>query len=92
MDGEALGVSTALAAFLVPMVSLIKRPYWPRQAKYALGMAAAFVCAIAGALVDGNVKTPSEFGAYAATALATSQTIYALYFADTALEERLSGE
>lgn len=89
MDGAGLGTSTALAMFLVPLVSFIKKPTWSRQAKYLLGMVAALVCAVVGALVDGDVKSVGEAVAYFSTALATSTTLYTLYFKDTDLEVKL---
>lgn len=88
---EGLGTSAVLALFLVPIVSMIKRPTWSKQAKYLLGMLASLICAAVGALIDGDVKSVSEFVAYAATALAVSQTIYTMYFENSDLEERLRG-
>ena len=90
MDGSGLGTAAALAVILMPVVSLIKRPSWPDQAKYLLGMAAALICAIAGALVDGQVKSPSEFVAYLGVSLATSQTLYTMYFKDTDMQKNLA--
>lgn len=89
MDGGGLGTAAALAVFLMPLVSFVKKPNWSRQTKYLLGMAVALVCAAVGAVVDGNVKTWSEGVAYFTVALATSQTLYNLYFKDTDLETRL---
>lgn len=92
MDGAGLGTATSLAVFLVPVVSMIKKPTWSRQAKYLVGMLAALLCAVVGSLVDGEVKSLSEGVAYFGTALAASQTLYNLYFKDTELETKLEGE
>jgi hypothetical protein len=86
MDATALGTAAAIAMILVPVVSLIKRPTWSPQAKYLLGMAAAFVAAVAGAFVDGNFSNVQDFAAYFGTALASSQTLYTLHFENSKLE------
>lgn len=94
MTDGATGAGTAalLAVFLVPFVSLIKRPTWGTKANYAVAMAAALVCAIAGAAVDGQVTSWSTLIANLGVALGTSQTIYMLYFADTNAETVLAAK
>jgi hypothetical protein len=90
-DVSALGTSAVLAALLVPAVSLFKRPEWPYQVNYLIGMAVALVCALAGAALDGSL-TPEQIGAGFVTSLATAQTIYALYFSGTGTEEKLANK
>lgn len=92
MENGAVGTAAILAIMLMPLVSLLKKPTWSRQAKYLLGMAAALVCAIAGAFVDGHVKSAGEFVAYLGVSLATSQTIYNLYFKDTEVQQELAAK
>lgn len=89
MDGNSLGTAAIVAVFLVPIVSLIKRPTWRLEAKHLLGLGAALVAAIVGALVDGHVNTLQEFIPLVGTAFMTSQSLYALYFNDTKLNEKL---
>lgn len=89
MDASGLGTSAALAVFLVPLVSFVKKPTWSYRVNYLIGMVVALVCAIVGALADGHVNNLSSAVAYFGTALATSQTIYSLYFKDTNLETKL---
>lgn len=89
IDPGALGAAAVVAAFLVPVVSLIKRPTWSDKTKYALGMVAALVSAIVGAVIDGNVKNLAEGLAYFGTALATSNALYTLFFRDTAINQAL---
>jgi hypothetical protein len=89
MDQAGLVTATAMALFLVPIVSFIKKPSWSTRAKYLLGMGTALFCAVVGALVDGEVNSTAEAVAYFGTALAASQTLYTLYFADTGLEATL---
>jgi hypothetical protein len=91
MDNASLGTAAMLAVFLMPLVSLIKKPSWSPKTTYLLGMAAAIVCAVVGAVVDGDVKSPQEFVAYFGVALATSQSLYTLYFRDTELQSTLAG-
>jgi hypothetical protein len=89
MDSGGLGTAAMLAVFLMPVVSLIKKPTWSRQVKYLVGMVAALICALAGTVIDGNVKSWGEFLAYFSVSLATSQTLYQMYFKDTEIEEKL---
>jgi hypothetical protein len=89
MDGAALGTAALLSVFLMPIVSLIKKPTWRHEAKYLLGMAAALLAAIVGAFVDGSVKSVAEFVPYFGTALASAQTLYNLYFGNTEANKKL---
>jgi ABC-type branched-subunit amino acid transport system permease subunit len=90
MDSAAVGMTAVIAAGLVPLVSLIKRPTWTTRQSYLVGMIAAIVAAVLGALLDGNVKTWQEGLTLALTALGTSQSVYMLYFRDTDINETLS--
>lgn len=90
IDAGSLGTSAVIATALIPVVSLIKNPTWGRQAKYALGMVAAVVAALLGAVIDGGLDGGWQaIGVRIATALATSSTIYNLYFENTNLNDRL---
>ncbi len=89
MDGNSLGVAAIVAVFLVPVISLIKRPTWSVEAKHLLGMVAAIIAASVGALVDGHVNTIQEFIPYVGTAFTTAQTLYTLYFRDTSVNAKL---
>lgn len=86
------GTAAVIAAFLVPLVSLIRKNSWSRQTTYLVGMAAALVSAFAGALVDGNISSGQEFVATFAVSLATSQTLYNLYFKNTELNATLTAK
>lgn len=90
-DAAVLGTTTAVAVALVPIVSLIKNPKWGTKVNYAIGMVAAIVSAIAGAIMDGGVGAPNEWAARVLVALGASQTVYMLYFRDTDLNEKLTG-
>lgn len=89
MELEAMGTATAIAVILVPFVSLIKRDTWSDKAKQALGLGAAFVAAIIGAVVDGNVNNLGEFIAYLGVARLVAETLYTQHFSGTALNSRL---
>lgn len=90
MSTTAVGTTALVAAALVPLVSLIKRPTWTEKQSFALGMAAAAVAAVVGALVDGHVKNVQQGLTLALTALGTSQSVYMLYFRDTDINDTLS--
>ena len=89
IDPTTMGTVALIATFLVPLVSLIKKPTWSRQAKYALGLAAALLSTIIGAVINGDIGSVSEFVAYLSTGLASAQTVYNLYFVDTDVNESL---
>lgn len=91
-DSAGFGTTAIIAAALVPLVSYIKRPTWDSKTNYGVGMAAAMIAAIIGALVDGNVTNVGQALVLIATALGTSQTVYTLYFRDTAVNEKLTGK
>jgi peptidoglycan/LPS O-acetylase OafA/YrhL len=90
MDGSVIGTTAIIASFLVPVVSYLKRKGWTDRQKYLLSLVAAFVAALAGALVDGHVNNWREAVPLVGTALATSQTVYALYFRNTEINQKLS--
>lgn len=92
MDGASVGMTAVIAAALVPLVSLVKRPTWTAKQSYVVGMVAAIIAAVAGALLDGGVKNWQEGLALALTALGTSQSVYVLYFRDTDINETLSNK
>lgn len=91
MDGNALGISALAAMFLMPLVSLIKKPSWSTQAKQLLGLSAAFVAAMAGAVVSGDLTTSNweAIIAYIATARMTAETLYTQYFGNTEVNAKL---
>lgn len=89
-DAAVFGTTAAVAAVLVPFVSLIKRPSWSPKVNYAVGMVAALIAAVIGALVDGDVNTWGEGAALVLAALGTSQTVYQLYFVNTDVNNRLT--
>lgn len=89
MELGALGAAAGLAILLMPFVSLIKKSSWSTQAKQALGLIAAFIAAIGGAVIDGNVDTLAEGIAYLATARVVAETLYTQYFGGTSLNSRL---
>lgn len=90
IDPAALGSAALVATFLVPLLSLIKRPNWSNEAKQLLALAGALVAAIVGAVVDGSINNATELVAYFGTASVTAQTLYGLYFKKTALEQKLA--
>jgi len=92
MDAGDLGTTAAIAAFLVPIVSWIKRPTWGSKANAVLAMVAALVAAIAGAVVDGKLTWSSEFISQIGVAFATSQVVYQLYFKETGLNTTLTNK
>lgn len=92
MDSTALGTAAVIAAVLVPLVSLIKKPSWSTEAKHMLGLGSALVAAIAGAVVDGHVNSVNELIPYLTTAFTTAQTLYVLYFSKTDLNTKLENK
>lgn len=89
MDGNALGTAAVVAAFLMPIISLIKKPTWSIEAKHILGMAAALIAAVVGAVVDGHVNTVQEFIPLFGTSFVSAQTLYTLYFSKTQMNATL---
>lgn len=90
MSSSGVGTTAVVAAILVPIVSLIKNPKWNDKKKYAVGILAAAISAVIGALIDGNVKTWQQAFSLIFTALGTSQTVYMMYFKDTDMNSKLS--
>lgn len=90
MDAGGLGTAALVATLLLPLVSLIKQPTWSANAKQALGLAAALVAAVIGALVDGNVNTWQEGIALLGTARLVADTVYAQFFRETQFNETLT--
>lgn len=92
MDAGELGTTAAIATFLVPFVSLIKRPTWGRKLNTAISMAASMVAAIAGAAIDGKLTGGTELLSQFGVAFATSQVVYQLYFRDSDINEKLESK
>jgi hypothetical protein len=89
MDGAALGTAAVIAAFLMPVISLLKKPTWSTSFSHVVALVAALIAAVAGAYVDGSVHTVGELVPYMGTAFATSQTLYTLYFSKTEVNAKL---
>lgn len=90
MDSAALGTTAVVAAVMVPLVSLIKTDKMTPKQRYALGLAASFVAAVIGGVVDGQVKDIKGAVAYLGTAVAVAQTVYGLFFKDSSLDQKLT--
>jgi hypothetical protein len=90
MDSAALGTTAVIAAVMVPIVSLIKTDKMTSKQRYALGLAASFVAALIGGVVDGHVKDVKGAVAYLGTAVAVAQTVYGLFFKDSGLDQKLT--
>lgn len=91
MNGGDLGTTAVIAMFLVPIVSLVKRPNWSTKVNYVLGMVAALIAAIAGMIVDNHGKTWRELIPQFGVAFSTSQVVYNMYFANTTVNAKLTG-
>lgn len=89
-DLNGLGVSAIIAIALIPVVSLIKRPEWGSRVNYLIGIIAAAIAAVGGAVVDGGKTTWQEWVVSIFTALGASQTIYMTYFQNTNINDKLA--
>lgn len=89
MDGNSIGTAAAVAAFLLPIVSLIKRPEWKTETKHMLGLLSAIIAALVGAVVDGHVNSVQEFIPLLGTSFVTAQTLYVLYFSKLDINAKL---
>lgn len=92
MSATAMGTTALVAAALVPVVSLVKRASWSKKQNYLVGMIAAMIAAVVGALADGHVTTWQQALTQVLVGLGTAQTVYTLYFKDTNLDKKLTAK
>lgn len=80
-----------LAIVLTPVVSFLKQENWPTQVKYLLAMGISFVAASAEVIINNQPTTWTQYSALVGIAIATTQSIYQLYFSGSDFEKVVQG-